>query len=364
MYFRLEFLQYQKDMGFCEFPSCATPTTANDGKYEWCIQEGKSTVWTFEYKACLNENTVRYTTDGNHFVCVCINNLFNDCHVDRYDNGTCDHVFRGVFSFQMVISLIAIGLNLLICVGFQQKVSKRKKNSNILLLNQALVDIVNCIIFAMPNAIFLLLQSLLKKEQSYTFTLMITSLILSASSSIFLFMIIAMERFLSLYNPIWHQRNVYAKRIWKTITLAWLIAVSLAAIVPAIVHSSPNTEVANHRFFIYRLFLLALLGILLLTITILHIWSFLLAYRAVHVKDGASEQVILRSKKQFRLLMLFIIMYIAFIIAFIALKVLAAMGFDYYTVKNQVLLCIFMMTSLLNPIVTLCLKPSFRPKFF
>ena len=119
-------------------------------------------------------------------------------------------------------------------------------------MNQALVDIANCTIFTLPNAIFLLVQILVKREESFMYPTLATTLILSATSSVLLFVIIAVERFISLYNPIWHRTNIYARRIWKTIVVAWVISLLVAGIVP-ITFLPSSVDEANHQMFIYVL---------------------------------------------------------------------------------------------------------------
>ena len=352
------------DICTSKFPTCPAMAPKGYDGMVWCAKSGQRdqyTTWYFEYNSCSRENTARLTNDDDYFTCTCINNISRDCRAIMCDNESCERAFQGIYSLQMIIALLALVLNILICFGFRQKDSMRKKNSNILLLNQALVDIFSTIC-ALPNAIFLLLQSSLKAEPSYMYPTAITMLILSASSNIFLFVVIATERFLSLYKPIWHRSNVNSRIVWKAIAVAWFVSLLLTAVVPITQHPS-NQEERDQQFYLYRLFLFALLGVLLILITTLHVWSFVLAYRAVYTRERTSQQHFLQSKKQLRLLLIFIAMYIAFLVAFVTLQVMAILDSIYFSIQNQVLLCVFTTTSLLNPVITLCLKPAFRLQF-
>ena len=358
-------------MDFCEseYPTCPVkapiqygkhllPITCNDTK----VGE-RSVTWFFKYKLCSQGNTARWTDANGNYNCECIQNLIGDCNADMYDNKACENVFKGICTFQIVIVLIAIVLNAFICIGFRQNILMRKKNSNILLFNQAVVDLVNCTIYALPNAMFLLIQNVLHDEARFMHPTANTTLFLSASSSVFLFTLIAVERFLSIYKPIWHLTNVTPSQIWRVMVLIWILSILLSSIVP-IVLLIPDEADSDQRYLIYRFAVSVLLGALFIFITTLHLWSFVVAYRALNEKDEASEQFFHQSKKQFRLLLLFIVMYIAFVIAFITLKVSALADVMYYSAQNQLLFCFYILSSLLNPTITLCLKPSFRPKFF
>ena len=302
---------------------------------------------------------------------------------------------------QIATALIAIVLNVLICICFRKNRAMRKKNANILLFNQALVDLVNCAIFAIPNAIFLRVHRIQSREPEFTFAVTSMALILSGSSSVFLFALIAVERFLSLYKPMWHRVHVTTGRIWKGIVFVWAISVVLAVTMP-FVYYLPDEHDSEDVYYKYRLFLFAILVILIISITVLHIWSFVLAYRATHakvkapqqfaltpinespstnemiessenpinrqpkaapLKEVSPEEAALQLKKQFRLLKLFIVMYIAFLVSFSALSALAYMVKALTRLTSQSIACFFIMTSLLNPVLTFCLKPEFRPTF-
>lgn len=105
--------------------------------------------------------------------------------------------------------------------------------------------------------------------------------------------------------------------------------------------------------------LIGALVILLIIITICHVWSFILAYRAVHSRPTDAD-VAVQSKKNLRLIILFIIMYVIFIIGFAPLLYAIGLDENHNSLSHQTLLSVFMLTSILNPAFTLCLKGDFR----
>ena len=98
---------------------------------------------------------------------------------------------------------------------------------------------------------------------------------------------------------------------------------------------------------------------LLIIITICHVWLFILAYRAVHSRPTDAD-VAVQSKKNLRLIILFIIMYVIFIIGFAPLLYAIGLDENHNSLSHQTLLSVFMLTSILNPTFTLCLKGDFR----
>ena len=77
----------------------------------------------------------------------------------------------------------------------------------------------------------------------------------------------------------------------------------------------------------------------------------------------SSVEALNGSKKQLRVLKVFIIMYVAFSLSATAQSVLALMDTVYTSVMNEIFELIFITTSVFNPTITLFLRPAFRLKF-
>ena len=210
-----------------------------------------------------------------------------------------------------------------------------------LLLNQAIVDIVNCLVYGVPNLIILKLD-----HQDIFYDISVTTLILTAASSLLVFTIIALERFFSLYKPVWHHVNVTVSLLWKAILATWLISITVAAIATRVLEIEKG--------YIYLIFLAALLFILTILITTLHMQSFSLAYKAVRSRSSSSDT----SLKELRLVILFGIMYLIFVAGFTPLAL--SFYLYHYNLNAQTFVTIFMLISVHNPLLTMHLKAEFR----
>ena len=124
--------------------------TASNMTSTWCYHGGLVHKWLYKYNACAEER-IGQRVSVNSTVCDCIDDPVEQCLPDHV-NKTCSVIFYAVASVQLVIVIAGIILNAIIITNFCRKRFIRSKISNILLLNQAVADLVNCITFAMPNA--------------------------------------------------------------------------------------------------------------------------------------------------------------------------------------------------------------------
>ena len=156
-------LFFQTSRDFCESPFCPSMPPIRCDKY-FChircndkMDVKKSKIWTFSYKVCKKGHTARISHENGTFQCHCISNIFMDCYADLNGNKVCKIISKTLCLAQIITALVGIVLNMVICYVFCKNVAIRKKNSNNLLFNQALVDLVNCIFYALPNSSFQLI---------------------------------------------------------------------------------------------------------------------------------------------------------------------------------------------------------------
>ena len=346
------------------------PTSREIDKVTLCFDSNKYLNFTISYDYCEPDRIGRYFGkyyDDNYGLnCRCINNVFVDCVADLNDNKICKPVFPIVIAIQTMVTLTALTLNGFVCFAFCRRKSLRKEYPAILLFHQALADIANCVIFAIPNEIFLMvLYAKTQKKQQIDvkpidmFSMIHATIIITASSSIFLFAIIAIERFLALYKPLWHRVRISRGRIWKSVGVVWLMALILAGL--ALIFFYTSMDLDNH-WHPYKWFLFAVLVFFLALVTVLYIFTFTKAYRAVHSRhQNQIETTILYLKKELRLIVLFMAMYLIFILGIFApLIAIIVMDESTYNLRSQLLFTLFTLTSVFNPALTLYLKPSFR----
>ena len=333
-------------------PRCPVKASIVDKNSLSCHQRGENITLHFEYKTCIQEQISQWSIKTD-FYCSCIRNTIDDCRADMYGNRTCYSAFVGVITVQFVVIVIALVLNSLVVHAFRKKPSMRKKIPNVLLFMQALVDFVNCFVYALPSPIFLIIQQRNRKVMSYMLPVEKGTLVLSASSSIWLFSMIAAERFISLYKPVWHRQNINTRKIWKIAAAALAFSVITTVV-------TVSTEKYHHSDMFVRL-LQALLCLFFLLVTILYAWSFKIAYQSVCNQREASQDNV-RLKKELRMVSLFVSMYFIFIIGLTPLLLTVAMSDEFYNVRTQLNLSIFTLTSVFNPLLTLWLKKEFRCK--
>ena len=297
--------------------------------------------WYYLYESCevdridlFQENQVSH--------CLCIENLLRHCR-STSNHSSCKVFFYSLVSVQLVAIVLGLILNLTITFSFCKKPALRQKLPNILLLNQALADNFNCGIYGISNMIELLFQ-LNDVRQPINFDVRYAFLPLTLFSSLCLYLIIALERFLSTHNPLWHRVNVRKKHIWVSVTTAWLLSIFITTMY--IICSLCTTV-----FFM----IFILLSITVAMITLLFIITFIKAFRAVSNRPSNSTQLSIVSKKQFQSTIVSFIMFLAFAVVYSPLIVLLI-----YSIRDEITLTLLMLTSILNPLLTLYFKKEFR----
>ena len=311
-------------------------TTCMDGKQILTVH--------FNYISCtkhaLNQCNVE---DERQCICDPTFDVFDDCFLRTTCFSKCKIASNTIVVLQLIIIVTALILNIIICYAYLKNATLRKKNPNLLLFNQAIVDLVNVMIYGLPNVIILIVTF-----DTDTLGMSNTTLIVTAASSYFLFTIIAIERFVSLYKPIWHRVHVTKRRLMLPIAISWFLSVLLSVLKNYVPHSG------------YMYFLLAIMVILQISTSVLHIWTFVIAYRAVYSRPTDSNNLDIQTKKELRVVILFVIMYLIFVLGSEPLQWVVVYEIHFYSLRSQTLFTVYMLPSLLNPLLVLCLKEEFR----
>ena len=321
----------------------------------------------YTYEECLNGSTASIQVEiHKNIKCYCVRNPLSDCLAAfRMDEkNICRPIFVKIVAFQFFLLIVGIILNSIIICTFLGKRRNRAINSNIILFNQALVDIANCFIYILPNVTHLLYTIMYEKSIRNFEEFNISFIIMTSASSILIYLLMSIERYISIYKPLWHRANIRTDHLWKAVCGAWLLAI-ISSVVPICVYLY-FTEYQRTRFYksFYRYyqFVLSLVMLLLIaTITVVFIATLVKAFRSKTMDR----------KKQIKLLSMLLIMFLLFLVTFAAIAVSGISSSNssisksrqlrsHYIARTQMAVTIFACTAVVDPTLTLYLKRDFR----
>ena len=316
------------------------------------------------YNNCLSGSAAyHFNKEGNYHICFCVQDPYNDCqgYFAMDDENLCKPIFIKIISIQMIVLIIGIISNAIIACSFCRKREMQVKNSNILFFNQSLADMANCLIYTLPNVVHLMYQFINEDDLLNMAEFNVSFVILTVSSSILLYLIIAIERCLSIYRPLWHRAHLRREHLWKAVCVAWSLTLVVTIVPLCILFSLPVS--GSERWMIFAYYEFALIVILLLLvafITIVLLASFVKALQSVMIHPGQPVQDNLYGKKHLKMISTFIIMYFAFLMTFVPVVVAARNGTPHHSAYNQTAITVFTSTSVVNAFLTMYLKKDFR----
>ena len=309
-------------------------------------------LWGYSYKTC-DEEWINQKLRQNAIGCECLSS-WKKCRPKNSYIEACNTILIAFVSSQIIISIIGIIMNLFITIPFCRDADIRKRNANILIFNQATADLVNCVVYGVPNAINLLRATIRKKEVPYQVIITQATVVFTIASSIFTFSVIAIERYLSISRPLWYKGNIRKKHLYTSIVILWIFSTFLASMrVYTILHGKDK---------IYLQFAQVFLGLLMALVVIIFILTFKAAHHAVSnspsdSSNGERNKLIL--KKKIRLSIMFLLMFIVFIFGFIPVVMTTANGYYLYA-STQALLLPLCLTSVFNALLVLCFMKRYR----
>ena len=273
---------------------------------------------------------------------------------------------RSLLFTQIVVAAIGIILNLLVVVVYMQRKSIRNKVGNVLLVIQAILDLFNTALFAIPTGLMFLILPTIYDSISDTddMAFAVTALSLcsfSFTSSMFSFALIATERYLAISRPLWHRKKV---------TKSWILKRWGIVMIGSIV-STPfyvYTAIANNIPAIYVWITIGTTSMVI--VSVLFAYSYIRAFKYLKRKrkqqmrnsgqiDGQNHI----DKKMLRLTLIFMLMYCVYLLVVIpwaiavALWLLKGQNSIHTSVVNMLL---FASTSTANPLLTLILREDFK----
>ena len=275
-------------------------------------------------------------------------------------------------SVQIVLASIGIILNLLVFGIYRHRKQIQNKIGNILLVSQAIADLFNTAVYAIPSGIlylgFLENYDNTNEDDEKVLLIAIDSLFyFSIYSSVWIFMIIAICSYLSIVKPMWHKRNVTKGRILKMLFVVFVVAFLCGGI----------TSFCRLLYIRYSMnyAIIALCGVWIVAISVLFTLSYSKARKCLQRKNIAQTNNIDLSssseankhyhidKKMLRLTLIFFAMYGVFLLAIVPSIVNMALWLikgRRTWIPSMIAIVLFTATSIINPVLTLTLREDFR----
>ena len=309
--------------------------------------------WIYFYQTC-NGQMIQQRLHESVIECKCLDS-WNECTPECALIKAYNTILMSLASAQIFICILGIILNSFVIIPFCRSTQFRRRNANILIFNQAVADLANCIVYGMPNAICLLIASIKEQEVPHQFIILQTTMAFTIVSSVLTFTVIAIERYLSISRPLWHKTRVLKKHIYISILILWILSTIMATI------RGYSTQ-CRRKNDIYLLVAQVLIALLISLVILIFILTFKAAYRAISNADTNNHQRnVLIMRKKIRLTIMFLMMFIIFNFGFIPILV-ADRNKNYLDASNQALLLPLCLTSVLNPQIVLCFTKIFLAK--
>ena len=352
----------------CTFlrPQCLTEAPGNYSpprtKFKllqpWCNNGALYQSLDYRYERCKLDHIDQYVINRK-LVCHCLNDVFHDC-VPFSSYGKCMMIFGSILSVQLLMIITGVILNSIILTNFCRRGAMRKKIPNILLANQAVADLFNAGVFGVQLVVNQLIL-IIEKEDFMAATIISNAAgTITVSSSIFLYTIIAIERYLSIYFPLWSRVHVNKRHILASVMIAWLLSFVLGVCL--------GLRGVFPMLRILYLLLYILMASLAVLITILFISTFIKAYISLrshlNIKSYSTNSISqgrhYQSKKKLHLTAVFFVMFMVFLIVYFPLSIVLSPGSKSSLALYEVILTLLLCTSLLNPALTMIFQKQFR----
>ena len=291
----------------------------------------------------------------------------------------------------IIITLIGIILNLLIFGLYIRIKSIPRSFANKLLLHQCFVDLVNLVVLILPVVCqnLYLLSIDLPTDYSYGWCMISEScgrygerikfirrylshfLPLSAFSSALTFMLEAVDRLITNHSKNLYEKFNKKKVMIPTILILWTVSMSFS-ICLSIAWETENFDKMSYlktrrlvyKVFEYSLALIMFLNTFLIDVAIYKSHKKLKEFRSSIDPQAESQNMLESVKRDFRLTLIFLIMYLIYIVPAIGLYVgLYVNNQKMFLVGDTysfLIIYSLSIASTLNPIITLTLKKDFR----
>ena len=263
----------------------------------------------------------------------------------------------------LIITIVGITLNLLIFILYIAKKSIPRNFSNRLLLHHAFVDLVNLVILVLPftcRSLYLFsIEDRLKHSGEFDdkwnaiFLYFYEMLPLSTNSTVFTFTLEAIDRLIANHCKKMHEKFQRKRIMIPIITLIWLLS-----IIPTVIMFFEFWMAS--WVFKYAIDCMTIINTILIVLAFYKSRKKLIQHRLIINDHPENQNVIEMVKRDFRLTLIFFLMFIIFLLPAIGLSVgakrMQQRGDKYF------ILMIYSIgvASTLNPVLTLTLKGHFK----
>ena len=285
---------------------------------------------------------------NGYLICQCLKNFFRDC-VPFSNDHRCKTIFYGIMSVQLLLIITGLILNSIIVSVFCKQANVREKIPNILLFHQAIADLFNGGVYGITRVTYLMVKKIDKKFVWAIQSIFYAAFIISLLSSIFLCTVIAIHRFVSIYFPIWHRVHLTERHVQALIIVIWLVPIPFVIL-----------YLIYYKIIILWL-IYTLIAPLVIIITVLFISTFIKAFLSLQIQSINSTPHQRSSKRQLRLSLLFLVMFMEFALVYIPQTLIfsGTVGGGSDTLLG-IMFTLLLLTSVVNPILTLSFRKQFR----
>ena len=296
----------------------------------------------------------------------------------------------GIVNGAITLFLFGIGgiCNAMVLLFFMKRAAIRRKVANLLFMHQALVDLLHCLLFMLPWGCFKMFVSLqgsstVIAEQTVTVSIdgnfsttqptngmalfvgfeMLLIFPLSGGLSGITQVVTAMERYLAICWPFRHRQHVTRTRCVKILILAWLITLIYAA---ALAYT-----ITKQSFVLIKVGFIACL-VAQAFFCVIYIVTYYRARQSVRnkmvtgpkKKTNMDANSIKHAKKELRLTIIFMVMFLVWIILGVPLHIYGGFLDDpdiHYEHEDFIYFFPTAFSAAVNPILTLLLRDDFKP---
>ena len=282
----------------------------------------------------------------------CCRTSLAECNI--YDHHPkCEAIFITINSLEIFTAFFGLILNSIIVRSYRRQSKTRKTIPNLLLTNQAMADIVNCLVFAIPQAvhglyvIFYKLPVAINGDGNIIRGVNYAAFMLTSLSSAAIFNVVAFERCLALMMPLLHTASIRKRHIHISIGAIWFISVALSVTCGYIMYKTLSGRLSGDLLSILMLLLLGCATSL-----------FSISYAKAFVTIRKNEQAGLR--KQMKVTVIFVVMYGIFLVGFCPIGIWFGSTSKTVTPIKSLPFLFLTLTSVLNSMLVLWLKKDLR----
>ena len=298
------------------------------------------------------------------------------CPPKRYLACLCDtkrDTLEALIYAQLSTAVLGIILNFVVLSVYAQRKAIQNNIGNIQLAGQALVDLSNLLLYAIPLGFCSLaipgIFCYITLEVSWKIAVALFSFSFYTSISNFTF--VAFERYMALYKPLWHNQNITRGWIMKRLIIVFCVA--LFVITPIQTFTFAGT------IFIYVWMIIWFVWTAI--ISVIYALTFIKTYKCLKMnarrqrknkkyaesndeaedeQNGHGNHV---NMKILRVTLILLMMYAVFLMTIVPVLVVNALAIVIskdYSIENSINNLLFFVASIVNPLLTLTLKEDFK----